>query len=438
MLPLTLGIDLATNTADQVVISTQPGQIVHTQPVSPQVRAWTQVLERVETWRAPGQAVVVILEASGMAWLPVAAFFQARQIPVYRIKGEQSTEFRQVLAKYVKQDRLDAEALTRLYYMLPDRLHPLQLPSAPQHALKRACQRREDYCTAHVREQNRLQELLKWVLPSRAGQVDRLLAPTRRAILPILVNLPVVATQAWAAFWAQLQATDVPLSTAQARRWYAAAQDAAALHAPAYVDFAALVREVQDYVAQLAHLEGRIAQWDQEIATAYAQMPPVTHQLETLPGVGAHTSAVLSAFLGRGDQFSNRAQVEAFVGLIPATHATGTQNRKGTPIRKDGPSVLKKACYLAADVARRWDPQLAAIYYREMVHKGNTHTQAVCRCVNALLGRIWRILRTGEPYELRDGQGAPISAQDARTVIVEQYTVPEEVRHRSQARTSAA
>ncbi len=89
-------------------------------------------------------------------------------------------------------------------------------------------------------------------------------------------------------------------------------------------------------------------------------------------------------------------------------------------------------------MARQWDPQIAAIYYREMVHKGKTHTQAVCRCVNALLGRIWRILRTGEPYELRDGQGAPISAQAARTAIVEQFQVPEQVRKRTRSRQPAA
>ena len=43
---------------------------------------------------------------------------------------------------------------------------------------------------------------------------------------------------------------------------------------------------------------------------------------------------------------------------------TGETDRKGTPMSKAGPSLLRATLFQAADTARHQDPQLARIYYR--------------------------------------------------------------------------
>jgi hypothetical protein len=88
-----------------------------------------------------------------------------------------------------------------------------------------------------------------------------------------------------------------------------------------------------------------------------------------------------------------------------------------------------------AETARQWDPQIAAIYYAQMMQHGKHHYQAICTCATHLLDRIWTILREDRPYELRDVDGTPVSVEQAREIIAARYTVPKEVRQRQNQKT---
>ena len=79
--------------------------------------------------------------------------------------------------------------------------------------------------------------------------------------------------------------------------------------------------------------------------------------------------------------------------------------------------------------------QIAAIYYDQVVHKGKHHNQAVCACATHLLDRVLAVMRADRPYQLRDVDGTPVSAEQARAIVAQRYVVPEEVRKRSRKRT---
>ena len=59
-----------------------------------------------------------------------------------------------------------------------------------------------------------------------------------------------------------------------------------------------------------------------------------------------------------------------------------------------------------------------------MTTKGHHHKQALCAVANRLVNRIFRVLRTGEPYGLRDLDGRPVEVAEAKMIIAERYTVP--------------
>jgi hypothetical protein len=69
-----------------------------------------------------------------------------------------------------------------------------------------------------------------------------------------------------------------------------------------------------------------------------------------------------------------------------------------------------------------------------MVHKGKHHTQAVCTGATHLLDRVRVILTEDRPYEIRDVDGTPLTRQQARAIVAERYTVPNEVRQRNTRR----
>jgi len=120
--------------------------------------------------------------------------------------------------------------------------------------------------------------------------------------------------------------------------------------------------------------------------------------------------------------------------MVPESDQSGEMEKKGLRITKAGPDLVKHYACINAEVARQWDPQIAAICYTQMVHHGKHHTQAVCCCATHLLDRVRAVLRDGRPYELRDVDGTPVTWDQARDIITQRYHVPEEVRQRNSAR----
>jgi hypothetical protein len=124
--------------------------------------------------------------------------------------------------------------------------------------------------------------------------------------------------------------------------------------------------------------------------------------------------------------------------MIPNSRQSGESEGKGLHLSQAGPDLVKKFAFLDAETARQWDPQIAAIYYAQMMQHGKHHYQAICACATHLLDRIWTILKEDRPYELRDVDGTPVSVGRAREIIAARYTVPKEVRQRQNQKTRRA
>jgi len=113
--------------------------------------------------------------------------------------------------------------------------------------------------------------------------------------------------------------------------------------------------------------------------------------------------------------------------MIPGTDQSGEM--EGRPrLTKSGDRLLRTALFLAADAARKEDPQLARIYHSQIVDKGNHPIQAVCAVATALAGRLAAVLREGRTYTIGDVDGIPVNPTIARRIISERYTVPPDVR----------
>lgn len=116
--------------------------------------------------------------------------------------------------------------------------------------------------------------------------------------------------------------------------------------------------------------------------------------------------------------------------MIPGKSESGLTEGKGGKMTKAGPTSLRRALYIAADVSRQWDPQMAKFYYDHMVHKGNQHIKATCAVATKMASRILQVLKEDRPYEIRDTDGTVVSKQKAREIILEKWRVTDDVRKR--------
>ena len=105
---------------------------------------------------------------------------------------------------------------------------------------------------------------------------------------------------------------------------------------------------------------------------------------------------------------------------------------------KAGPAIIKWALYQAGQIGRRCDPQLAWVYYREMVHYGKNHRQAMGAVMSHMGARVLAVLREDRPYELRDIDGRPTTREEARRLILLNYQVPEKIKRERRRRKQVA
>lgn len=97
---------------------------------------------------------------------------------------------------------------------------------------------------------------------------------------------------------------------------------------------------------------------------------------------------------------------------------------------KAGSRLARAALIRAADHARKQDPQLAKVYYTQMVERGAEHLKALCVVASRLAERAWTVMHRRMPYVICDTDGTPVTPYEAKTIIAEQWTVPADVRAR--------
>src|SRR5262249_58572324 len=157
----------------------------------------------------------------------------------------------------------------------------------------------------------------------------------------------------------------------------------------------------------------------------------------SLPGFAEISAPVLIAPMGRPGRFRDGTKFKSYVGLAPKASETGETGRKGQPISKAGSSLLRATFYRAADTARRHDPQLAKICHTQMTERGATHLKACCVVAGHLAERAWAALNRGTPYVICDNNGDPVTPAEAKQIIADPWTVPEEIRKRRRSRKIA-
>ncbi|MBA7688920.1 hypothetical protein ES703_97409 [subsurface metagenome] len=153
-------------------------------------------------------------------------------------------------------------------------------------------------------------------------------------------------------------------------------------------------------------------------------------RLNSIPGIADVLGAVITSTIGNADRFSSARSLVGYMGYYPKEDSSGLSSKKGLRMTKAGPNIAKGSLYLAANIGRLIDPQLGKTYYEQMVVRGNPHTKAVCRVVTALIPRILRVMKEDRDYVICDLEGNPISKEEGRRIVKEQFFVPEEVRQR--------
>lgn len=429
----TVGIDLAIS-ATQVAQIFGEGRAVG-KPI--RFRLTPTDLKRfvatVKSGTAGDATIAAVMEPTGMAWFPVAAWLQRAGVKVIRVKGQRVKALRKYLSEHAKTDMADAHVLGAMPGFGGRALDPVHVPAPAQHTLQRLTKQRHRYQELVCSARRRLLDLIRWACPALEPVLPDTVTQLTLAILGELFDPHKVITMrrdALARFLARNASGNHPQGGPfidnLVEKIKAAAAETIALYGDA-VDFGALQFEVAQEVEHLRLWDRHIGQLEQQVEEIYQRVHP-SNALRSIPGIGPTLAPLLIGALGPAKRFRNEDHIRGFCGMFPSKTSSGGVDKPGQRLTKSGSDRVKRALYIAADVARKIDPDLAAVYWRLMVHKGHHHKQALCAVATRLVNRIYRVLKTGEPYVLRDRQGLAITVQEGKRIVAEHFIVPLEVR----------
>jgi len=437
-----IGIDLAVTAAHKAVVLDQasntyvsPVLTCHTDPAD-----LDSLLDIARAGASEPVRLLAVLEATGMSWYSVGQYLERHNVDVYRVNGQQVADLRRVYQRHAKSDRIDARVLARLPLVMPDSLHRCYFRSGPLMTLQRAC-----------REVARLKDLVT-ASKNRILATDELTWLGLKGILPPFSPLAFWLRENWYDPWRVQAAGEEQLAQA----WLTAVPEASAdlSWVPALIEQSRRVitlynsPDLLDYAqfqASLQREQAFLQQADEQahhlrlttVRPLYRQLHP-SRNLETLRGLGQDSAAIYIAFIGDIQRFPSLRDFLGWAGLIPFSRQSGDAEAQGLRVTKAGPNLVKASAFLNAGIARRWDPQIAAVYYQQMVKLGKHYLQAVCACATHLLTRVYAVLRDDRPYELRDVDGTPVDKHTAHRICLERYHVPDEIREHNNRRVRKA
>jgi len=122
--------------------------------------------------------------------------------------------------------------------------------------------------------------------------------------------------------------------------------------------------------------------------------------LDSIPGIGKRTIAVVLAFLSGIENFDSVKQVVAFVGLNPKQRQSGTSVRGASRISKTGKAELRKAFFMPAIVSLKCNP-IIKNFSERLNNRGKPKMVIVIAAMRKLLHIIYGVLKTQTTFNLK-------------------------------------
>lgn len=120
--------------------------------------------------------------------------------------------------------------------------------------------------------------------------------------------------------------------------------------------------------------------------------------LDSIPGIGETTAALLLAEIVNIKQYTSARQVAAYAGLVPRERRSGSSVRGRACLSKIGNARLRKALYFPAITALR-----SSDFFKDWAHplreRGKSKMTIIGAAMRKLVHLAYGVLKTGKPFD---------------------------------------
>jgi transposase len=150
----------------------------------------------------------------------------------------------------------------------------------------------------------------------------------------------------------------------------------------------------------VTYLDSEIARTEKQIQDHVDNHPELKQQcqlLESIPGIGKRTAAKLLAEIEDIARYKSARQVAAYAGLTPRNYRSGTIRGK-TRLSKTGNARVRKALFLPAMTAKRYNPIVRSFCLRLASH-GKNKMQVIGAAMRKLIHIAFGVLKSGKQFD---------------------------------------
>jgi transposase len=333
------------------------------------------------------------LDAAGQYATNLETFLRSLPFAKTLTIGEpaRNQDYRKALFPKRKADPV--ESLCAARFALVEKPPASADTASTYYPLREVVHRLQGQVRQSTRLNNQLHNLLARVFPELAFHAADLKA---RWVLQLLQQYPTPARLA-RAYRASL--TAIPFLTEQTADQIQA--QAATTVASFTGDTAHLL--VRQLVTQLRHSLAEESHLGDVLAAAYRALPQPNH-LDSIPGVGLTTAAVLTAKIVTIDRFAGPAQLVSYFGVFPQQDCSGL-GKNGLPkpgrpthMSRKGNDLVRKYLWNAARAGITHNPALRALF-RRLRGRGVRGDVALGQCMRKLLHLVYAVWKTDRPFD---------------------------------------
>lgn len=376
---------------------------------------YDRVLQQFRALVPAGAAVHfhIRLDAAGQYATNLEAFLRSLPYPKTITVGEpaRNQDYRKALFPKRKADPV--ESLCAARFALVEKPSATPDTAAVYYPLREIVHRLQGQVRQSTRLTNQLHNLLARVFPELALHTADLKA---RWVLQLLQQYPTPPRLARAH---RSSLADIPYLTeelAQTIREQAATTVASFTDDTAATLVLQLVKQLRASLAEEQRLHDLLE-------VAYRAAPP--NHLDTIPGVGTATAAVLTAKIVSIDRFAGPAQLVSYFGVFPQEDRSGL-DKNGLPkpgrqtcMSRKGNDLARKYLWNAARAGITHNPALRALF-RRLRSRGVRGDVALGHCMGKLVHLVYAIWKTDRPfnpdhYPWEPRPPAPAVASDEKT-----------------------
>jgi transposase len=136
----------------------------------------------------------------------------------------------------------------------------------------------------------------------------------------------------------------------------------------------------------------------QDHVNQHEELKQMQTLLVTIPGIGKLTAAKLLGEIRNILDFQSARQLAAYAGLTPRNFLSGTSVHKKSRLSKTGNANLRKALFMPAIVATKYNP-IVHTFCARFSQTGLKPMEVVGAAMRKLLHLVFGILKTGRPFD---------------------------------------